>query len=36
MVSFCAVLFPGDFLGEILDLIASVSEVFPTYSCYAN
>ena len=31
MVSFCAVLFPRDVLDEILDLIASVSEGFPTY-----
>ena len=30
MVSFCAVLFP--FLGEILNLIESVSEGFPSYS----
>ena len=28
--------FPRDVLGEILDLIESVSEVFPTYFCYAN
>ena len=33
MMSFCAVLFPGGVLGEILNLIASVSEGFPTYSC---
>ena len=32
MVSFCAVLFPRDVLDEILDLIESVSEGFPTYS----
>ena len=35
MVSFCAVLFPffqRDVLGEILNLIESVSEGFPTYS----
>ena len=31
MVSFCVVLFPRDDLGEILDLIESVSEGFPTY-----
>ena len=30
MVTFCAV--PGDILAEILDLIESVSEGFPTYS----
>ena len=32
MVSFCAVLFPQDVLDEILDLIESVLEGFPTYS----
>ena len=32
MVSFFAVLFPWDVLDEILNLIESVSEVFPTYS----
>ena len=32
MVSFCAVFFPRDVLDETLDLIESVSEVFPTYS----
>ena len=32
MVSFCAILFPRDDLDEILDLIESVSEGFPTYS----
>ena len=32
MVSFNAVLFPRDVLDEILDLIESVSEGFPTYS----
>ena len=32
MVSFCAVLFPRDVLDDILDLIESVSEGFPTYS----
>ena len=31
MVSFCAVLFPRDVLDEILDLIETVSEGFPTY-----
>ena len=30
MVSFCAVFFPRDVLDEILDLIESVSEGFPT------
>ena len=33
MVSFCAVLFPRDVLDEILNLIESVSEGFPSYSC---
>ena len=28
--------FPGDVLGEIWDLIESVSESFPTYSSYHN
>ena len=32
MVSFCAVLFPRGVLDEILNLIESVSEVFPSYS----
>ena len=32
MVSFCAVLFPLDVLDEILNLIESVSEGFPSYS----
>ena len=36
MVSFCAVLFPLDVLDEILDLIESVSEGFPTYSYFSN
>ena len=31
MVSFCAVLFPLDVSDEIVDLIESVSEGFPTY-----
>ena len=31
VVSFCAVLFPRDVLGEILDLIGSVSGGFPSY-----
>ena len=34
MVSFSAALFPPrDVLDGIMDLIESVSEVFPTYSC---
>ena len=33
MVSFCAVLFPRGVLDEILNLIKSVSEGFPSYSC---
>ena len=33
LVSFCAVFFPRDVLDEIWDLIESVSEGFPTYSC---
>ena len=34
MVSFCAVLFPTRCLGgEILNLIESVSEGIPSYSC---
>ena len=32
MVSFCAVLFPTRCLDEILNLIESVSEGFPSYS----
>ena len=32
MVSFCAVLFPRDVLDEILNLVVSVSEGFPSYS----
>ena len=35
MVSFCAVLFPRGVLDEILNLIESVSEGFPSYS-YSN
>ena len=31
MVSLCAVFFPRNVLGEICDLIESVSEDFPTY-----
>ena len=34
IASFCAVLFPRDVLDEIWDLIESVSEGFPTYSCH--
>ena len=33
MVSFCAVFFPRGVLDEILNLIESVSEGFPSYSC---
>ena len=33
MVSFCAVFFPRGVLGEILNLIESVSKGFPSYSC---
>ena len=33
MVSFYAVFFPRDVMDEILDLIESVFEGFPTYSC---
>ena len=32
-VFFLLSFFPRDVLGEILDLIESVSEGFPTYSC---
>ena len=32
IVSFCAVFFPRDVLDEILNLIKSVSERFPTYN----
>ena len=32
IVSFCAVIFPRDVLDEILNLIESGSEGFPTYS----
>ena len=32
MVYLCSVLFPRDVLDEILNLIGSVSEGFPTYS----
>ena len=35
VMSFCAVLFPTRaVLGEILNSIESVSEGFPSYSCY--
>ena len=33
MVSFCAVFFPRGVLGEILNLIGSVSGGFPSYFC---
>ena len=33
MVSFCVFLYPRDVLDEILNLIESVSEGFPSYSC---
>ena len=33
VMSFCAVLFPRGVLDEILNLIESVSEDFPSYSC---
>ena len=33
MASFCVVLFPQDVLDEIWNLIESVSDGFPTYSC---
>ena len=38
MVSFVLSFFPRDVLDEILNLIESVSEDFPSYSCfvYAN
>ena len=36
MASFCAVIFPRDVLGDIWDLIESVSEGFPTYFCTAD
>ena len=34
VVSFCAVLFPTNVLDEILNLIESVSEDFPSYSTW--
>ena len=36
VMSFCAVLFPRGVLDEILSLIESVSEDFPSYSCTAR
>ena len=36
VMSFCAVLFPRDGLDEILNLIESVSEGFPSYSCISE
>ena len=37
MASFCVAFFPLDILGEIWDLIESVSEGFLTYFCpYSN
>ena len=33
IMSFCALFFPRDVLDEILDLIESVSEGFPTLMC---
>ena len=36
MVSFCAVLFPRGVLDEILNLIESVSEGFPSFSCFLS
>ena len=35
VMSFCAVLFPRGVLDEILSLIESVSEDFPSYSYYS-
>ena len=35
MVSFVLSFFPRDVLDEILNLIESVSEDFPSYSCYS-
>ena len=32
MVSFCAIFFPRNILDEILNLIKSVAEGFPTYT----
>ena len=36
MVSFCAVFFPTGVLDGVLNLIESVSEGFPSYSCFNN
>ena len=36
MVSFVLSFFPRDVLDEILNLIESVSEDFPSYSCMGN
>ena len=36
MVSFVLSFFPRDVLDEILNLIESVSEDFPSYSCIGN
>ena len=36
LVSFVLSFFPGDVLDEILNLIGSVSEGFPSYSYYTN
>ena len=36
MVSFCVVFFPRGVLDEILNLIESVSEGFPSYFCQAT
>ena len=36
MVSFVLSFFPRDVLDEILNLIESVSEDFPSYSCFTD
>ena len=36
LVSFVLSFFPRDVLDEILNLIGSVSEGFPSYSCVVN
>ena len=36
VMSFCAVLFPAGGLDEILNLIESVSEDFPSYFCIVD
>ena len=36
MVSLCAVFFPRGVLDEILNLIESVSEGLPSYSCWKH